>query len=152
MKKKPSFLAFLLLAIPLLFAACSIFDPESDTAYYGVEGDGYVIFADTKKPVVGAVVTVHSTFPSHTGWGGKESIMEFYSTDSIGYYHVRFLRRADGRDVYSRYLTVSEPDTMTNSYATRWGNAIKGADWIDVSNETILTAKITVRIDTAKFF
>jgi hypothetical protein len=157
MKKKKRSHATLLIAAPLLFAACfaacGIFDTESDTAYYGVEADGYVFFAHTKKPVAGAIVGVRTGFPSH-GWATKEAVDERYIADSNGYYRIRFFRRVDGQEPSYWTMGISVPKSETEKYYyVGWQTGVDtlwtGSELKSFSEKTLISTQTTIRIDTA---
>jgi hypothetical protein len=153
MKKKKTFPAFLPLAMLLLFGACGVFESDPGTAYYGVEADGYVFFARTKKPVAGAIVGVRTGFPPH-GWATKEAVEERYIADANGYYRIRFFRRVDGQE--PRYWTMgisvpkSEPEKY---YYVGWRTGVDtlwtGSELKSFSEETLINTQATIRIDTA---
>jgi hypothetical protein len=119
MKKKKTFQAFLLVLMPFLltscFVACSWSDSD-ETAYYDVEGEGYVVdTAGNPAPLV--QVGISAYFPSHP-WATKESVREFYTTDVNGYFRLRFLKCKDGEDVesYRVYTCTGKNEDGRNIY------------------------------------
>jgi hypothetical protein len=132
------------------FIACSLFD-NNETVYYGVEGEGYVVYAHNNNPVPYAHVGVMSNFRSYPGWGGKEPIREWVNADTNGYFRVRFLKCVDGSDIAESYVLVS----TSTDYSVLWGNEVLETHMkkhLKISKELLQKDKEIIRIDTAKLY
>ncbi|GHU74850.1 hypothetical protein FACS189413_19560 [Bacteroidia bacterium] len=86
------------LVIPMLFAACEIFEDYDERTYYDVEGVGYVYNEYTKKPVPQAIVSVSYSFESH-GYATVQPGREEFQVDNTGCFRVKFLKRTHKSDV-----------------------------------------------------
>ena len=102
------------LAIPLLFAACEIFEPYDKRTYFKKEGTGYVYYWDTKEPAPNVRVCVWSRFRSN-GYATVPQICEYFISDSTGSFCVRFLKRTEKENVVE--ITVYAYDENTNHFS-----------------------------------
>jgi hypothetical protein len=87
-----------LLAIPLLFAGCEMFEDYDKRTYFDVEGVGYVYYERTEEPAQNVRVTVRSNFEG-TGWATKPAIGEDFYTDSTGFFRIKFLKRTQRENI-----------------------------------------------------
>ena len=96
----------------MFFSSCELFDNE--TAYFNVEGEGYVYYEDTKLPADSARVMVMYHFPSHDILTTIPVEKKYY-TDENGYYKIKFLKKVDGENI--KYADIGAFD-LENGYNT----------------------------------
>ena len=118
----------------MFFSSCELFDNE--TAYFNVEGEGYVYYEDTRLPTDSVRVKVTCGFKSQD-WATKQPIDRYYFTDINGFYRVRFLKKVDGENTV--YTRISASD-LNNEY---------NVSSVVVLNQNILSGQTkTISIDT----
>ncbi|MDR2836700.1 MAG: hypothetical protein LBV69_11025 [Bacteroidales bacterium] len=87
----------------VIFTACTRNDFDNPVlTYYEVEGEGYVYYKDTKKPVPFAGVYVYNTYYQLlTSNNGTDSEDIYYFADSTGYYRIKFLKKINNKKIKS---------------------------------------------------
>jgi hypothetical protein len=129
----------LFLAIPLLFAACQIFDKDY-VSYYDVIGEGYAYYEDTGAPVQsGSRASVSTNFPSHQ-LGTSDPIKEYFPIDN-GHYRVRFINEVWQDRAVSYSIDVALDSTIAKSY---------NCNGVSFSIEKVKNANKILKLDTVK--
>jgi len=128
----------LIVTIPLLFTACEIFEPYDERTYYNVTGEGYVYYYDTKEPAKDAQVVVFHTFESR-GYATVQPIREYYTTDSMGYFCVSFMKRTSRSNVFSYDISAHEKTNIL-THITAYSDYIMAND--------LKNKKGSIKIDT----
>ena len=101
----------IILTITMLFAACSVFEPDDKIYYHNVGAEGYVYYQD--KPVPNAKINVENRFKSQP-LAVKPSINEYFTTDATGYFCAKFIRRTEHKDVKSYNVSVFNDTLQLN--------------------------------------
>ena len=134
MKLRP--IHIILLTIPVLLTACQkIFEPYDERTYHDVIGVGYVFYYDTKEPAENVSVSVMSSFRSN-GLATVRPKSEYFSTDSSGYFRIRFLKRTQRENVI--YYSICSSNSCYKPPS--------GGLYLRV--EEVQNAKYTIQIDT----
>jgi hypothetical protein len=120
----------ILLAIPLLFAACGDFFESDGTYYFDVEGEGYVYNETTNEPIPNVMVSVRTGFKSK-GYATKQPVWEDFYVDETGYFRVKFIRRIDGEN--AAYFLITP---LIDGYK----------DGKSINLETVKKAKTTIQL------
>ena len=118
----------------MFFSSCELFDNE--TAYFNVEGEGYVYYEDTRLPANSVRVNVTCGFKSQD-WATKQPITRYYFTDSNGFYKARFLKKVDGENTV--YTSIGASDI---------GNGYTGSSVINIKMDDLKNKNGIIKIDT----
>jgi hypothetical protein len=100
----------------LLFTACEAFEPHDRRVYYNVQGAGYVYYKADKEPAKNVHIRVHSEFPAR-GIATVEVKDDRYTTDSTGYFCVKFLKRTHRENAVFHNILAYESDFSSNFIA-----------------------------------
>ena len=95
------------LVIPLLLTDCEMFEDYDKRTYYNVQVVGYVYYYETKEPVPDARVLAWSRFRSN-GYATVQPRYEEYTTDSAGYFCIRFIKRTAKENATNHYVTAGK--------------------------------------------
>ena len=105
-------LSLLLLSILFTSMSCKEKEKEPDTTYYDVVGVGYVFMCDSLDnllyPIQGAEGKIITTLEGRTGNFIQPDPKEFFISDAIGKYQVRFIKRTDGYDAKSYDIVIDK--------------------------------------------
>jgi len=126
------------LAIPLLFTACDIFEPYDKIYYHDVGGEGYVYYEN--KPLPNVKIRVLNEFKSK-GYATKIPIEEMFTTDSAGYFRVKFVKRTGHEDVINHYIGIFNDTLYYNS-----NDALNYNSGIDISPTELRRSKKNIQL------
>jgi len=92
-----------LVVVGLCLSAVSCEKDENGNrvTYYKTEGEGYIFYRDSNKPIEGIKIIVTSS--TGAGWFSMPYTKETFITDKNGYYKIRFAKRVGGYKV-ERYM------------------------------------------------
>jgi hypothetical protein len=120
----------------LIFSSCSLFEDPDKHTYYQTEGVGCVYYEKTGLPAPNIEVTVLNYFKDHGKWATKPYLYEYYYTDSLGNFSVKFLRHTDLEDVAGHYVSAYDFNGNIPSQE------------IYISNDVLSKTKTNILIDT----
>lgn len=138
-----------LLLVMVLFLSCDkIYEKKT---YYKTIGEGYVYDGTNNIPLKGATVTIYSCFPDY-GWFGPETAEETFTTDTNGYYQIRFIKRTHNEKV-GKYLFGVGRGPILDPTPPYWVRDVTGAPFPDhaLYPEDIKDKKV-ITFDTVKFY
>ena len=140
LKKQKILFAIPLLLIALLFFTACGKEKKDEITYYKIKGEGYVFDTLNNQPEVGATVIVSVGVEGESGlfgnYGPKD---ETYTTDTNGYYQIRFMKQYKNLKVI-KYIFELRYDT----------NGYKALDNYTLYSEDIENAKQNIIFDTIK--
>jgi len=124
--------------IPLLFAACDIFEPYDKIYYHDVGAEGYVYYEG--KPLPNAKIAVSNEFKSK-GYATKIPIDEYFTADKNGYFCVKFIRRTGHEDVINHFIGINNDTLYYNS-----NEALNSNGGINISPAELRKSKENIQL------